>query len=156
MNKKILIDTIGVLLIALVVLVGYKLSPLLLPKADIAVPPSPSCDLQAGSCETELPGGGMVRFGISPRPIPLMSPLQLDVAVTGREVDKVEIDFAGVGMNMGLNRPQLQALGDGRFSAQSSLPLCVSSGTMDWQATLFVDSGRERLAIPFRFTAGGG
>ena len=34
-NKKILIDAIGLLLIALVVVVGYKLSPLLLPKADV-------------------------------------------------------------------------------------------------------------------------
>ena len=39
MKKKILIDLIGILLIALVVVVGYKLSPMLLPKVDVTVQP---------------------------------------------------------------------------------------------------------------------
>ncbi len=58
MNKKILIDLIGMELIALVVVVGYKLSPMLLPKADLTVQPDPACNLQQQACAVTLPNGG--------------------------------------------------------------------------------------------------
>lgn len=152
MNKKILIDTVGIAFLALIVVVGYKLSPLLLPKADVEVLPDPACDLHKGSCSANLPGGGSVRLSISPRPIPMVSPLQMEVALDGREASKVEIDFSGVDMNMGINRPVLAAQGSGHFTGQGSLPVCVT-GTMDWQATVLVESGRERIAVPFRFAS---
>lgn len=152
MNKKLLIDVIGVIAIALVVVVGYKLSPLLLPKADVTVQPSPGCDLQRSPCDAALPGGGTVQFSISPRPIPMVAPLQLDAVVNGRDVSKVEVDFAGVNMNMGLNRPELKAVGEGRFSGQGTLPVCVT-GAMDWQATVIVETAKERIAVPFRFAS---
>ena len=50
MNKKILTDIIGLELIALVVIVGYKLSPMLLPKVDVTVQPDPICNLQREAC----------------------------------------------------------------------------------------------------------
>lgn len=154
MNKKILIDAIGILALALVVVVGYKLSPLLLPKADIDAMPEAGCDLQRGPCRAAFPGGGSLEFSIAPRPIPPVSPLALEVRVAGRPADKVEIDFAGVDMNMGLNRPQLSPSGEGRFIGRASLPVCVT-GAMDWRATVLVDSGRERIAVPFRFSTRG-
>lgn len=153
MNKKLIVDVIGIVLIALVVVVGYKLSPLLLPKADITVQPQPGCDLQRTPCEAALPGGGTVQFSITPRPIPMVAPLQLEVDLRGREASKVEVDFTGANMNMGLNRPELKAMGEGRFTGQGTLPVCVT-GSMDWQATLFLEAGRERIAIPFRFASG--
>lgn len=152
MNKKLLIDALGLLALALVAVVGYKLSPVLLPKADITVQPPAACDLQQNPCEASLPGGGTLRFAISPRPIPMVAPLALEVALRGREASKVEVDFTGVSMNMGLNRPQLQAAGDGRYTGQGTLPVCVT-GAMDWQATVLVESGRERIAVPFRFAS---
>ena len=152
MNKKILIDIVGIAALALVVVVGYKLSPLLLPKADRSVLPDPACDLHRGSCGASLPGGGSVRFSITPRPIPTLSQLQMEVALTGREAGKVEVDFAGIDMNMGLNRPELAAQGGGRFTGQGSLPVCVT-GRMDWLATVMIDTGSERIAVPFRFAS---
>lgn len=138
--------------LALVVVLGYKLSPLLLPKSDVSVQPQPDCDLHRRACAAVLPGGGRVQFSISPRPIPMVAPLQLEVAVTGREVASVEVDFAGINMNMGLNRPQLQPAGGGRFVGQASLPVCVTGG-MDWQATLLIETEKERIAVPFRFSS---
>lgn len=152
MNKKLLIDIIGIAALAVVVVVGYKLSPLLLPKADVSAQPDPACDLHKGPCGAALPGGGSMQFSITPRPIPMVSPLQVEVALTGREASKVEVDFAGVDMNMGLNRPELAAQGSGRFTGQGSLPVCVT-GKMDWQATVMIETGRERIAVPFRFAS---
>lgn len=152
MNKKTLIDVIGLLLIALVVVVGYKLSPLLLPKADRTVQPQPGCDLQRQACAATLPDGGSITLSITPRPIPMIKPIQVEVQLVKLSASRVEVDFAGVDMNMGLNRPLLQAGTDGRYQGEATLPVCVT-GAMDWQVTVLVEGERERLAIPFRFAS---
>lgn len=151
-KKKLLIDVIGIGLIALVAVVGYKLSPMLLPKADATAQPDPGCDLQRAPCRASLPGGGSLQLSLTPRPIPMVKPMQVEVAVEGAKPAKVEVDFAGVDMNMGLNRPLLQRQADGRFVGQATLPVCVT-GTMAWQATVFLETDRERVAIPFRFSS---
>jgi hypothetical protein len=65
----------------------------------------------------------------------------------------VEIDFAGVDMDMGYNRPLLQEATDGVFKGEATLPVCVT-GRMTWQATVLVEIGRTRIAVPFRFVTG--
>lgn len=153
MNRKIVMDLIGFELIALVVVVGYKLSPLLLPTADQTILPNPVCNLHREACTVALPGGGSVELAFGTRPIPLVKPFPVTVTVSGVQPEVVAIDFAGVDMNMGFNRPQLNAVGQGRFVGEASLPVCVSGG-MDWQATLLIEQGRQRIAVPFRFTSG--
>jgi len=142
-----------ILALILVGVVGYKLSPLLLPKADLSVAPEPGCDLQQGPCAAVLPQGGRLTFALSPRPLPVTTPLDVHVEIQGMEADRVAVDFAGVDMNMGYNRPALAHLGAGRFAAQTTLPVCVT-GRMTWQATVLVETGGTRIAIPFRFAAG--
>lgn len=155
MKKKLLIDLIGLLLIALIVVVGYKLSPLLMPQADTVVHPDPGCDLQRQSCAVELPGGGRVELKASPLPIPMVKPFTVTVRVEGAEVRAVEVDFAGIDMNMGLNRPRLEARGNGEFVGEATLPVCIT-GQMDWQATVLLSTSGGRIALPYRFAAGGG
>jgi len=150
MRPSLLIDSAMILALILVGVVGYKLSPLLLPKADITIAPPPGCDLHAAACHAALPDGGQVVLSITPRPIPVVKPLQLEVTVEGIQADRVQVDFAGVEMNMGYNRPTLASIGPGRFAASATLPVCVT-GRMIWQATVLLESGRRRLAIPFRF-----
>jgi hypothetical protein len=75
------------------------------------------------------------------------------VEIDGMAAEKVSVDFAGVSMNMGFNRPALERTTSWRFSGQAILPVCVT-GRMTWQATVLVESGRQRIAIPFRFEAG--
>ena len=154
LNKKTLIDLIGLLLIALVVVVGYKLSPILLPKADLTVLPDPGCDLRRQPCIVGLAGGGRVEVGSSVRPIPLVKPFQVTVDVQGVAPARVEVDFAGIEMNMGLIRPQLAERAPGRFAGEVTLPVCIT-GQMEWQATVLLETGGERIAIPFRFQTGG-
>ncbi len=153
MNKKILTDLIGVLLIALVVVVGYKLSPLLLPKSDVVVQPDAACDLQRGPCRAVLPAGGSVELAMGSLPIPLVKPFEVRVVIEGFTPTRVEVDFAGIDMNMGYNRPQLAARGNGLYAAEVTLPVCVS-GQMEWQATVLIEAGGRRIAIPYRFAVG--
>ena len=153
MNKKLLIDVIGILLIALVVVVGYKLSPLLLPRAEVVIQPDPACNLQRQACAVKLPSGGSVELAMATRPIPMVKPFEVQVTTSGFAPGRVEVDFAGIEMNMGLNRPELATRGDGRFAGQVTLPVCIT-GAMDWQATVLIETGGERIAIPYRFSSG--
>lgn len=82
----------------------------------------------------------------------MVQPLGVEVRVNGIAVDKAEIDFAGVDMNMGYNRPQLASAGGGRFAGSASLPVCIT-GSMAWKATVLLESGRQRISVPFSFTS---
>ena len=152
-SRKLLLDLL--ILLALVVLggAGYLLAPLLTPQTDVSLPIS-SCDLGKTPCTIELPGGGQVEVAIDPRPILALRPLKLLAVVSGTEVRQIEIDFAGVDMKMGFNRPKLEPLGDGRFSGQANLPVCIT-GKMPWEATVLIETQRSIVAAPFRFEAEG-
>lgn len=152
-RKSLLVDSAMILALILIGVIGYKLSPLLLPKADVFLQPDPGCDLQRAPCTAALPEGGHLRLALTPRPIPVARPLEVAVGIDGLRVDKVAVDFAGVDMSMGYNRQTLQAEGTGRYGGQTTLPVCVT-GSMLWQATLLVDAGNQRIAVPFRFEAG--
>ena len=48
---------------------------------------------------------------------------------------------------------QLAARGAGSYTAEVTLPVCIT-GSMDWQATVLIETGGERVAIPYRFSTG--
>src|SRR5512145_854594 len=129
-----LVDVSIVLALAIVAVVGYKYSPLLQPASDLTVETAtiPVCDLNKTACAADIPGGGRVELDISPRPIPVVKPLTVNATLSGIDADKVELDFAGVDMNMGYNRVALTAAGDGRFSGSTMIPVCVT-GRMAWR-----------------------
>jgi hypothetical protein len=152
-SKSLLVDSAMILTLILIGIVGYKLSPLLLPRADVTAMPTGACDLNADACHAALPQGGQLHFTIVPHPVPVTAPFTMQVALEGQTSDRVAVDFAGVTMNMGFNRPSLTRVSDGHYEGQATLPVCVT-GRMTWQATVLVESGRTRIAVPFRFDAG--
>lgn len=152
-RKSLLVDSAMILALILIGAIGYKLSPLLLPKADRFVQPDPGCDLHRTPCSASLPDGGRLTFALTPRPIPVATPLDVEVMLEGLAAERVKVDFAGVEMSMGYNRPTLRALTPRRHIGQATLPVCVT-GRMLWQATVLVETGGQRIAVPFRFEAG--
>jgi len=150
LTKNLLIDAAILLALLLIGVAGYWFSPLLLPKSDLAASPDPGCNLHLRDCGATLPDGGRIELSILPRPIPTMQPLAVEVRVAGLDVHTVAIDFAGVGMNMGYNRPALPAADAGRFAGTASLPVCIT-GAMPWQATVLLENDRQRISVPFRF-----
>jgi hypothetical protein len=152
-KNALLVDAAMILALILIGVIGYKLSPLLLPKADVFVTPDPGCDLHRMACAASLPEGGRLSLTLSPQPIPVTESIDIRVNVNGVRPDRVRVDFAGVDMSMGFNRQTLLADGEGWFSGHTTLPVCVT-GRMLWQATVLVDSGSRRVAVPFRFEAG--
>jgi hypothetical protein len=140
------------LALAVIAVIGYKLAPQWRTGAETTLPPVADCDLHRGPCRSGLPGGGSLSLEIAPRPIPVVRSLQVRVRLEGIEAARVEIDFAGVSMDMGPNRRPLAAAGGGLYQGEAALPVCVS-GRMQWRATLLVDTAQGRLAVPYLFEA---
>ena len=128
----------------------YRAWPLLFPEARILGAAQPGCDLSKTPCEGRLPGGGRIRLSITPRPIPVVKPLEIEVTLKGVEADRVEVDFTGINMNMGFNRPVLEPAGPGRFRGRGVLPVCVRSH-MVWEARVLAHTPRGLALVPFRF-----
>lgn len=109
-----------------------------------------ACVLQNGYCEMELSENQRVKFKIDPAAIPVITPLTLSVEVMNLNADSVIVDFAGVDMDMGYNRNQLQRLEQEHFQGRGMLPVCVRS-KMEWLATVTINSGDTVYRLPFRF-----
>ena len=139
------------LVLAILGVLGYKLSPLRVARADALLPPT-SCNPAETPCSAALPDGGRVVLSAAPRPIRPLQPLRLYVHLIGTQAETVEIDFDGVDMRMGLNRVRLarQSGVDGLYAGQGMLPVCVS-GDMRWSATVLVATANGRVAAPFHF-----
>lgn len=152
-RRKLLIDALVIAALIALGIAGYQLAPLLKPRSDVALPLS-ACDIGKTPCVIALPDGGTLEVAIGPRPIPALKPLQLQAIARGGKVRGVEIDFAGVDMKMGINRPRLQEQGGGHFTGEASLPVCIT-GTMQWEATVIVDTAGALIAAPFRFVSEG-
>lgn len=149
-SNKTLLATLGLLAMLAAGVVAQKLLPMGEQTASVTLPLDKHCDLQQGDCSSVLPGGARVTLAIAPHPIPVLRPLKLAVTVTGAAAKKVEVDFAGVDMKMGFNRPQLQADGNGRFAGETTLPIC-SVSSMAWRATVLVEIDGKLVAAPFEF-----
>ena len=124
--------------------------PLLFPETLTAMPPDPDCNLRAGPCVTQLADDARVSFGIEPRIIPALEPLQLSVSLSGIEARKVEVDFSGADMNMGFNRVVLAEQSPGHYTGQGTLSVCVRA-VMEWEASVLIDTGNGILSVPYRF-----
>ena len=142
---------IGALLV--IAVASHQISPLLLPKADVTGVVVPGCDLHLHACAAILPQGGRLELSITPRPIPFLQTLRVEVTVSGVEARKVEVDFAGETMNMGYNRGELFATRGNTYAGEAALPVCVS-GSMAWVATVIVETAGQRIAVPYRFETG--
>ncbi len=148
--RQLLLSAGTFLLLAIIVLAGYRLSPTSAGYAVINLPADPGCNLHRGPCEAVW-GGGRVTLSITPRPIPLISPILIAVETSGLAPLTVHADIVGIGMDMGPNRSALAPTGGGRFVGETTLPVCITN-MMAWELALLIDTATGRLRIPFRFS----
>jgi len=141
---------IAVLVLAILLVVSYKLKDFLKPGVTATAALNESCDLRKGACTSDLPTGGKITFSIDPNDIPILRPLQLKVETEGVEPSKIEVDFIGIGMEMGYNRPKLKAVDKTHFSGRAILPVCVRT-KMDWEARVLLHTEKGLIMAPFRF-----
>jgi len=120
------------------------------PSEPIRVNFDPACDLRAGPCETVLENGARVSFGILPLDIPVAKTLEVEVAVSGLDVDEVTLDLNGVSMKMPPNRVKLKSVAPGQFKGQAGLMLCTRSA-MEWETVVELKTPQGQYNIPYRF-----
>jgi hypothetical protein len=80
----------------------------------------------------------------------LVKPLQLRVELQGLKAQQVEVDFSGVDMNMGFNRFKLSRTGEGEFTGEGILPVCVRDA-MEWEAKVLITTPQGLAAAAYRF-----
>lgn len=152
-NRALLTDLTMVAVLLGLAVAGYRYSSLVVPKADVALQADMPCDLHRGPCSARLPGGGRLELAISPRPIPVIDDLLVEVRLEGIVARRVDVDFAGKSMNMGLNRTELVSVGRGLYAGKAALSVCVTGG-MTWVATVTVETDSQRIGVPFEFDVG--
>jgi hypothetical protein len=108
------------------------------------------CDLRAGPCKISLKNGATVSFSIEPRSIPVAEELQLEVSVSGQQVDEVVVDINGLVMKMPPNRVELKKVGNGHFTGKGGLSFC-SRNAMEWETVVELDTENKKIKVPFRF-----
>jgi len=140
----------GILIVLLSAAAYYKTQLARQENILVRAEPERQCDLQKGACKIDLPDGGSVSLEIAPRPIPLVTKFDIQVAVEALDAKSVLVDFKGTSMNMGPNTVKLKKLTAGQYSGNGMLPVCVRN-SMEWQAEVLVKTDAGTLVAPFIF-----
>jgi hypothetical protein len=120
------------------------------PPAEIAGTVAPGCDLHRGPCRATFPGGGELRISVTPRPIPLVTPVTVEAELTGIDAVLVDIDLSSPDMYMGYNRRTLLPQGGGRFTGRTLLPVCVRD-RMNWVMRVTARGAERSWSVPLHF-----
>ncbi len=114
-----------------------------------------SCDLQKSDCSLKW-AEGEITLSITPRPIPLVKPLQIAVQLKSRpeaetkQVQGVTVDFKGTTMNMGPNNVKLIESAPNTWTGSGMLPVCIRN-QMEWQADVYLQTEQGIIIAPFIF-----
>ncbi len=121
----------------------------------------PPCDLNRQVCSlpviTPVASEAPWAFSITPRPIPVSSPLTLTLAppdplLKTNQPTAVWVDLTGESMDMGLIRITLTLTPDGRWEGTGSIPVCIT-GQMRWRARLHLQLGQTLIQADWLFSA---
>jgi len=136
---------------------GFRLWQWQQPPSIVSGAVAHGCDLNRSPCEATFPGGGRLRVSVTPRPIPLITPVTVEVQLIGLKAESVQIDLNSPDMNMGYNRHVLVPRSDGVFAGHTVLPVCVRD-RMTWQlqATARTPSGPVGANFEFETVVGKG
>lgn len=154
-SRRLILDAVLILGLVLIVVAGYRYANSQRTEAGDTVLPEAGCNLHRTACSARLPDGRKLIFGITPHPIPVVQPMQLEVRLEGPAsvpLGKVEVDFAGKSMNMGFNRVTLATVDGNHAKGEGNLPVCVT-GRMDWIATVLLELDGKRINVPFPFSS---
>lgn len=145
---------VAVLAVGVAGLALARVWPLLHPPVAERAALARGCDLLAEPCEVAFADGGRVRLHIRPHGIPVVHPLQVEVTLSGLPSPRrLELDLAGVDMDMGYNRVVLRAgASRGEWLGETMLPVCVRA-RMTWEAQVLLHTDEGIRSAPFRFDA---
>ncbi len=115
------------------------------------------CDLSNSSCFARDRLGHEVSVSLSPRPVPLLEDVAINVTVKGMDDLRVaQMSITGLNMYMGMQIIPLTLSNVGNASEQKltgvlQLPVCTSR-KMEWEATLVMQTEADMYRAVYLFT----
>ncbi|MCP5500026.1 MAG: hypothetical protein H7A25_08990 [Leptospiraceae bacterium] len=113
--------------------------------------PTDSCAIDKGTCIFSHSEIGNLEFSIEPLPIKINTEFELSLKTSRPGIDEVRVDFLGVDMDMGFNRPELLKTAENLFRGKGSLPACTVD-RMKWQATVLLKKQGKTYGAQFYFS----
>ena len=149
---KTLIITVTIIALASVagsIIVGIKT------KDSLVVENPYETGLKWDELQREKAGSGwQIRFDVNPKPVKAMSDLVFAVTVKDGNTPvtdaKVNLDLTMPGMFMGVNRPVLKHVKDGRYEGTGILPACPH-GRKQWKAEVLAARNGKTAAADYLF-----
>lgn len=122
------------------------------PTAPTGSPPASSgCDLNRERCTADTRWGAL-QLELSPRPLPVLNPIALEVRFDRANQTRISAQLDGVDMDMGPNLATLQRVDGQTLRGQLIIPICLT-GTMKWRLRLVIKDGAQEQTADFSFAA---
>lgn len=155
MTAKNLWWIVAALTLVVIALWGSKYrSELATPKVIETATLQATCDLRKGQCIASFANGETISLEMTPKSIPLLKPLALTIKLnevsSPINIEKIQVDFVGIGMDMGFNRATLKLTQPQLYQGQAVLPICTQHH-MDWEARVLIHSAAGIKAAIFPF-----
>ena len=116
-----------------------------------SLPPTTGCDLNRERCTADTRWGAL-NLELSPRPLPVLNPIAIEVRFDRAYASEVSAQLDGVEMDMGLNLATLQRVDGQTLRGQLIIPVCLT-GTMKWRLRLIIKDGAQEQNADFSFEA---
>lgn len=110
-----------------------------------------TCNLRHEACSIALEDGSTMTLDITPRGIPLMTPLTFSLTTTGIDTDTLPMKIYATNMDMGIHRFTFKKDKTGHYKATGILPTCIEGG-MIWRAEIVLPEPFEKRNIGAVFT----
>jgi hypothetical protein len=109
------------------------------------------CDLNRERCTADTRWGAL-RLELSPRPLPVLDPIALEVRFDRTNKTHIRAQLDGVDMDMGPNVATLQRVDGQSLRGQLIIPICLT-GTMKWRLRLMIRDDAQEQTVDFSFAA---
>lgn len=135
MNKRYLVS-LAALLVVIAVVAGWWLT-LSVSEASMQ---ALNCDLNQGECKALSAQGQSISLQITPKPVPILKPIQIEAQLQGftSQPEQIQVVLEGLNMYMGMQRAWLKpSTNNGHYSGTLQIPSCQEHD-MQWKVTLLL------------------
>lgn len=112
---------------------------------------STGCDLNRERCTADT-RWGTLQLELSPRPLPVLNPIAIEVRFDRANQTTISAQLDGVDMDMGPNLATLQRVDGQTLRGRLMIPICLT-GTMKWRLRLVIRDGTREQTTDFSFAA---
>lgn len=135
MNKRYLIS-----LVAFVLVIAVVASWWFTPSASVASIQALKCDLNQGECKALSAQGQSISLQLTPRPVPILKPIQIEAQLQGflAKPEQIQVVLEGLNMYMGMQRAWLKpSANNDQYTGTLQIPSCQEHD-MQWKVTLLL------------------